>query len=95
MSDNTHRLKPRARCEPGAGAAASLNAIAVAQILVVPSAVVRVKEIVVIVLVFLPLSERAADGENDKEEDIAEGIVVDAQGLAGALTAGLRGREKS
>ena len=54
--------------------------------LVDTTAVICVEEVLVIVLVSLPLREQKADDQDDGDQNEAEGVVVDAEGLSSALT---------
>lgn len=62
-----------------------LNAVAVGELAVATARIVRVEEIVVVVLVRLPLAEGEANREGDSEEHEAERVIVDAEGLRGAM----------
>ena len=62
-----------------------LNAVAVGELAVATAGIVRVEEIVVVVLVRLPLAEGEANREDDSEEHEAERVIVDAEGLRGAM----------
>ena len=59
------------------------------------AAVVGVEEILIIVLVTLPLVEREADRKDNHDQDDAERVIVDTEGLARTLTARLIARQRT
>ena len=72
-----------------------LDAIAVRVILVSAPALVGVEEVLIIVLVTLPLVEREADRKDNHDQDDAERVIVDTEGLARTLTARLIARQRT
>ena len=59
------------------------------------AAVVGVEEVLIIVLVTLPLVEREADRKDNHDQDDAERVIVDTEGLARTLTARLIARQRT
>ena len=59
------------------------------------AAIVGVEEVLIIVLVTLPLAEREENRTDNPDQDHAERVIVDTEGLARTLTARLIARQRT